>query len=133
MANTYISSVFEATKIATDSSDYPEFLPRKYPQVSCVMNTTRGNQWSKSPIIPISHENHQKGVGIQAYHKILMIRNTSNQKTTATPRKEEYHLIPTLPLAPPKSLLCYQPPAFIPDTAGRSAHPSTHGRKSVAK
>ena len=109
--NTYLSSAARASKTATDPSDCLEYLLLKYlpalvrnghNTIETIQKLTTAayfpalspkQEWEFKPIIRYTWSDTRP-----------------NKKQLQPLEMKDYHLIPTLPLAPLKALLSYQPP-----------------------
>ena len=109
--NTYVGSAFRATKIGTDPSDTLDYLIRKYVpalrrldhnvqdvitklvNIAYFPKKTEKPEWEFKPLIKYSFS---------------QTRPTKQQLEPVT--KQDFHLIPNLPLAPLRGLLSYQRP-----------------------
>ena len=109
--NTYLSSAFRASKTSTDPSDCLDYLVNKYlpPLVRSGHNATEtATKLALTSYFPTPTEKRE-----WEYKPIIRYTwsdTRSNRRQLQPLELKDFHLIPTLPLAPLKSLLAYQPP-----------------------
>ena len=110
--NTYISSVFRATKTSTDPVDCLDFLLRKY-----LPGLVRNRHNAKQTATQITNNTYfptrtsKQEWEFKPILKFTWTETRPAKKQLQPLELQDYHLIPSLPLAPLKSLLCYQPPS----------------------
>ena len=106
------ASVFRATKISTDPADCLDFLLRKY-----LPSFVRNGHNAKETVTKITNNPYFPTRTLKQEWEFKPIIKFTWTETRPTKKQiqplelQDYHLIPSLPLAPLKSLLCYQPPS----------------------
>ena len=114
--NTYKSSAFRATKIGTNPADTLHYLLLKY--LPALVRSGHKPMETIKTLVNISYF-PQRSEKQEWEPKPCIKYNYSNTRPTKQQMQpleiKEYNLIPNLPMAPLKAILCYQPPHEKPN------------------